>query len=162
LDGRQGIINRLPYWLRGCLAGNLAGSVLFVVFIALFTLTPLSLAVAVFATWGASGAEVFRAYAIPAALLGAWVGGLFGIPIGTLAGRVLAGRNGEQLWSIPGWLTGAIVTAYIILPNFLDPTTRMAGEPVATRLLVFAIMAGFGAVIGFVSSRVRRRLRTPA
>jgi hypothetical protein len=54
------------------------------------------------------------------------------------------------------------VTAYILLPNFLDPTARLAREPVATRVLVFAIMTGFGAVIGFVASWIRRRFRTPA
>ena len=151
------IFGRLPYWLRGCLVGNAVGSVLFVGFVALFSLTPLFLAVAVFAAWGSSGVEIFSALWLRAAVLGAWVGGLFGMPIGALAGRV-ASRQ-EQAWSLPGWLTGALVTAYIILPNFLDPTARIARRPVGLRVLTFAILMGFGAVIGYASSWVRRRFR---
>ena len=148
---------RLPPWLQGCLLGNAVGSLLFFGFVALFSLTPLYLAVAVFATWGSSGPEIFHALWLRAAVLGAWVGGLFGMPIGALAGRV-ASRQ-EQAWSLPGWLTGGLVTAYIILPNFIDPTARIASRPAGTRVLTFAIMMGFGAVIGYASSWVRRRFR---
>ena len=151
------ILGRLPYWLRGCLVGNAVGSLAFVGFVALFSLTPLYLAVAVFATWGSSGVEIFSALWLRAAVLGAWVGGLFGMPIGALAGRMVSRQ--EQAWSLPGSLTGALVTAYIILPNFIDPTARIASRPVGTRVLTFAIMTGFGAVIGSASSWVRRRFR---
>lgn len=151
------IFGRLPYWLRGCLVGNAVGSLLFVGFVALFSLTPLFLAVAVFAAWGASGPEIFSALGLHAAVLGAWVGGLFGMPIGALAGRV-ASRQ-EQAWSLPGWLTGALVTAYIVLPNFVDPTARIASRPAGTRVITFAILTAFGAFIGYASSWVRRRFR---
>ena len=66
------------------------------------------------------------------------------MPIGALAGRRLSRR--EQAWSLPGWLTGALVTAYIVLPNFVDPTTRIARQPAGTRVLTFAILTAFGAI----------------
>lgn len=148
---------RLPHWLQGCLLGNAVGSLLFAGFVALFSLTPLSLVVSVFAAWGATGAEIFRALALPAALLGAWVGGLFGMLIGALAGRMAPRR--EQAWSFPGSLTGALVTAYVFLPNFVDPTTRIASRPAGTRVLTFAILTAFGALIGYAASWARRRFR---
>jgi hypothetical protein len=146
---------RLPFWLLGCLAGGLIGSLFFVGFVALFSLTPLYLAAAPFLASGASGVELFRALALPATLLGAWVGGLFGMPIGAIIGR---GRRASKpaRWSIPGWLTGAIVTAYVFLPNFLDPTTQIASQPVATRVVSFAILASLGALIGLACTAIRR------
>jgi hypothetical protein len=151
------VFSRLPHWLRGCLAGNALGSLLFFTFVALFSLTPLHLLVAVFAASGSSGGEMFGALALPAALLGAWVGGLFGMPIGALAGK--AASTAGQPWSLPAWLTGAIVTAYVILPNFVDPTTKIASEPAAMRVLTFVILMALGALIGFVAGGIRRLVR---
>ena len=151
------VFTRLPYWLRGCLAGNALGSLLFFAFVALFSLTPLHLLVAAFAATGSSGSEIFSALALPAALLGAWVGGLFGIPIGALAGK--ADPRAGQSWSLPGWLTGAIVTAYVVLPNFVDPSTKIASEPAAARVLTFVILAALGALIGFAAGGIRRLVR---
>ena len=150
------VFSRLPYWLRGCLVGNVVGSLLFFSFVAMFFLTPLHVLVAAFAG-SSSGREIFSALAPPAALLGAWVGGLFGMPIGALVGRG-ASRLG-QVWSLSGWQTGAIVTAYVFLPTFLDPTATIASEPAATRVLTFLILTGLGALIGFACSGIRRLVR---
>ena len=151
------VFSRLPYWLRGCLAGNALGSLLFFAFVAMFSLTPLHLLVAAFAAWSSSGGEIFSALALPAALLGAWVGGLFGMPIGALAGKAVS--RARQPWSFPGWLTGAIVTAYVFLPNFVDPTTKIASEPAATRVLTFVILTVLGALIGYAFGGIRRLVR---
>ena len=115
------------------------------------------LVVAAFTASGATGAEMFGALALPSVLLGAWVGGLLGMPIGALAGR--ANSRSELVWAVPGWLTGAVVTAYMSLPNFLDPTTTIASEPTGTRVLVFAVMAALGALIGYIVSSIRRLFR---
>ena len=149
---------RLPHWVRGCLLGNAAGSFLFFLFVALFSLPPLSLLVSAFGAWGASGAEIFGALALRAAVLGAWVGGLFGMAIGALGSR-RASRH-EQARSLPAFLTGALVTAYLFLPNFVDPTTRMASRPAGTRVLTLAILMALGGLIGYASSWARRRFRT--
>jgi hypothetical protein len=156
-DRAMNVFNRLPHWLRGCLAGNALGSLLFVIFVALFSLTPLYLLVTVFAAWGSSGGEIFRALALPAALGGAWVGGLVGMTIGALVGR--ADSRAGQRWSFPGWLTGAVVTAYVCLPNFLDPSTKIASKPVATRVLTFVILTALGSLVGHVSGAIRRLVR---
>ena len=155
------VFGRLPYWVRGCLVGGLLGSVAFISFVALFTLTPLYFAVVVFTASGVTGAEMFGALALSSVLLGAWVGGLFGMPIGAVAGRVARSRR-EIVLAVPGWLTGAVVTAYVCLPNFLDPTTTMASEPVGTRVIVFAVMAALGALIGLIVSRISRLFRRRA
>ena len=146
---------RLPSWLQGCVVGCAIGSVLFFGFVALFSLTPLHLLVAAFAAWGSSGAEIFSALALPAAVLGAWVGGFFGMPIGAFVGKV-ASRQRERL-QIPGAVTGAFVTGYVFLPNFLDSSTQFASRPATTRALTFVILISIGAFIGFVVSWVRRR-----
>jgi len=155
------LFGRLPYWVRGCLVGSLLGSVAFVSFVALFTLTPLHYAVVVFTASGVTGVEMFGALALSSALLGAWVGGLFGMPIGAVAGRVARSRR-EIVLAVPGWLTGAVVTAYACLPTFLDPTTTIASEPVGKRAFVFAIMAALGALIGFIVSSISRLFRRRA
>lgn len=151
------VLGRSPYWIRGCLGGGVVGAVLFVAFVALFTLTPLHLVAAAFTASVASGSETFLELALPTALLGGWVGGLFGMPVGALVGRVSA--RSEPVWSVPGWLTGAIVTAYVILPTFVDPTTTMASEPLPMRVLVYAIMVGLGALVGYIVSGIRRLIR---
>ena len=152
---------RLPYWVRGCLVGGLVGSVAFITFVALFTLTPLYFAVAAFTASGVTGAEMFGALALSSVLLGAWVGGLVGMPVGAIAGRVARSQR-ELVWAVPGWLTGAVVTAYVCLPTFLDKTTTMASEPVGTRVLVFAVMAAVGALIGLIVSGMGRLFRRAA
>jgi hypothetical protein len=151
---------RLPYWIRGCVFGNLLGSVLFLAFVALFTLTPLYLIVAVFTASGAAGADMFAGLALTAALVGAWAGGLFGMPIGALVGR--ASKRRDIVWSTPGWLTGALVTAYMGLPTFLDPTTSTANEPAVMQVVVFAIMAALGALVGYIVSCIGRLFRQRA
>jgi hypothetical protein len=151
------VLGRSPYWIRGCLAGAVIGAVLFVGFVALFTLTPLHFVVVAFTASVAIGAETFREIALPTALLGAWVGGLFGMPVGALVGR--ASARSEPVWSVPGWLTGGIVTAYVILPTFVDPTTTMASDPLPTRVLVYAIMIGLGALVGYILGGIRRLIR---
>jgi hypothetical protein len=148
----------LPSWVQGCLVGNLIGGFAFVAFLTLFTLTPLHLLFAAFAAWGSSGGGLFVALAFPAALLGAWVGGAFGIPIGALVGRT---RTRPQ-HAVPGWLTGAIVTAYNFLPTFIAPNVRSASKPVAIRVLAFMIIVGLGALIGLGLGWIRRKARRRA
>jgi hypothetical protein len=131
--------------------------VLFLAFVALFTLTPLYLVVAAFTASGAAGADLFAGLVRPAALVGAWAGGLFGMPVGALVGRAATRRH--IVWSTPGWLTGALVTAYVGLPNFLDPTTSTANEPAVTQAVVFAIMAALGALVGYIVSCIGRLFR---
>jgi len=148
------IVIRLPRWLQGCLVGNVIGSLVFVAFLALYSLTPLYLLFAVFAASGTSGVRIFGALAFPAALIGAWVGGLFGMLVGALAGRTSS--NPLRPWAIPSWLTGAIVTIYLFLPNFLNPTARFASEPAVKRVLVFVILTALGALVGYVCGSIRR------
>jgi hypothetical protein len=79
------------------------------------------------------------------------------MPIGALVGR--ADPRAGQRWSLPGWLTGAIVTAYIFLPSFLDPSTKIASKTVATRVLTFVILTALGALVGYASGAIRRLVR---
>ena len=152
----MGVFGRLPFWIRGCIAGSVIGSLMFVTFVALLTLTPLYFAVAAFTASGVAGTEMFGALALSSALLGGWVGGLFGMPIGAIAGRAYSQK---PVWSVPGWAIGAIVTAYIIVPTFVDPTATIASDPLVTRVLVYAIMVGLGALVGLIVSGIRRVFR---
>jgi hypothetical protein len=153
------VFTNLPSWLRGCLVGGSLGSLAFLSFVALFSLTPLHLLVAFLAAWGGSGAETFRALALPAALLGAWTGGLFGMVIGAVAARISKGAAPRQAMAFPGWFTGALIALYLFLPTFADPTSRFAGRPLATRVIVAAILLGLGALIGHGCAALNRRMR---
>jgi hypothetical protein len=133
------------------------GGALFTALFALFTLTPLHLLFAAFAAWGTSGFELFRSLALSAALLGAWVGGFCGIPMGALAGRWA--RRPQGALRAPGWMIGAIVTAYLSLPTFIYPSAKFAQEPFVKRVLTFVIMTALGALIGYAFSWIRRLVR---
>jgi hypothetical protein len=158
MPSAMNFLRRLPQWLRGCLIGAALGGVAFLAFVALFSLTPLYLLVAVFAAWGASGPQTFRALAAPATLCGAWAGGLLGMVAGALAARSRSPRPTDAL-AFPAWLTGGFVSLYMFLPTFVDPTERFASEPLATRAIVVIILVGLGALVGSASTALKRRLR---